>query len=105
MTPEELRALLTPEGLRLLDEVGAVTADADVVRIVSRLRAAGHSPALVAAVLTQARLRTRARSRFHEFADRDRKSTRLNSSHVKNSYAVCCLKRKNRVITGPPSKP
>jgi SAM-dependent methyltransferase len=70
MTPEELRALLTPEGLRLLDEVGAVTADADVVRIVSRLRAAGHSPDLVAAVLTQARLRTRARSRFHEFADR-----------------------------------
>src|SRR5690606_41754420 len=24
----------------------------------------------------------------------DRKSTRLNSSHVKNSYAVFCLKRK-----------
>ena len=70
MTPEDLRALLTPEGLRLLDEVGAVAADADVVRIVSRLRAAGHSPELVAAVLTQARLRTRARARFHEFADR-----------------------------------
>jgi SAM-dependent methyltransferase len=70
MTPEELRALLTPEGLRLLDEVGPVTADADVVRLVSRLRAAGHSPELVAAVLTQARLRTRARARFHEFADR-----------------------------------
>jgi SAM-dependent methyltransferase len=70
MTPEDLRALLTPEGLRLLDEVGAVAADADVVRIVSRLRAAGHSPELVVAVLTQARLRTRARARFHEFADR-----------------------------------
>jgi hypothetical protein len=70
MTPEDLRALLTPEGLRLLDDVGAVAADADVVRIVSRLRAAGHSPELVAAVLTQARLRTRARARFHEFADR-----------------------------------
>src|SRR5690606_20123736 len=26
---------------------------------------------------------------------RDRKSTRLNSSHVKNSYAVFCLKEKN----------
>src|SRR5690606_41639382 len=26
---------------------------------------------------------------------RDRKSTRLNSSHVKNSYAVFCLKKKN----------
>src|SRR5690606_40580598 len=26
---------------------------------------------------------------------RDRKSTRLNSSHVKSSYAVCCLKKKS----------
>src|SRR5690606_39853768 len=26
----------------------------------------------------------------------DRKSTRLNSSHVKRSYAVFCLKKKNR---------
>src|SRR5690606_41304060 len=26
---------------------------------------------------------------------RDRKSTRLNSSHVKSSYAVFCLKKKN----------
>jgi len=67
---EELRALLSPEGLRLLDEVGPVAADADVVRLVSRLRAAGHAPELVAAVLTQARLRTRARGRFGEFAER-----------------------------------
>src|SRR5690606_39984607 len=28
----------------------------------------------------------------------DRKSTRLNSSHVKISYAVFCLKKKNQVI-------
>src|SRR5690606_41933571 len=28
--------------------------------------------------------------------ERDRKSTRLNSSHVKISYAVFCLKKKNR---------
>src|SRR5690606_41289800 len=27
-------------------------------------------------------------------SDEDRKSTRLNSSHVKISYAVCCLKKK-----------
>src|SRR5437868_8952682 len=26
--------------------------------------------------------------------DKDRKSTRLNSSHVSNSYAVFCLKKK-----------
>src|SRR5690606_41687079 len=29
---------------------------------------------------------------------RDRKSTRLNSSHVKISYAVFCLKRKNNKL-------
>src|SRR5690606_41248493 len=29
----------------------------------------------------------------------DRKSTRLNSSHVKISYAVFCLKKKKRTIT------
>src|SRR5699024_12882605 len=28
----------------------------------------------------------------------DRKSTRLNSSHVSISYAVFCLKKKNRII-------
>src|SRR5690606_41828328 len=33
---------------------------------------------------------------------RDRKSTRLNSSHVKISYAVSCLKKKeNSVFTNP----
>src|SRR5690606_39645603 len=30
---------------------------------------------------------------------RDRKSTRLNSSHVKISYAVFCLKKKKRRYT------
>src|SRR5258707_6589701 len=30
-------------------------------------------------------------------ARRDRKSTRLNSSHANISYAVFCLKKKNRV--------
>src|SRR5690606_39888155 len=30
---------------------------------------------------------------------RDRKSTRLNSSHVKSSYAVFCLKKKKTTIT------
>src|SRR5690606_42053169 len=31
--------------------------------------------------------------------DLDRKSTRLNSSHVKISYAVFCLKKKNTIIS------
>src|SRR6267378_5086092 len=29
---------------------------------------------------------------------RDRKSTRLNSSHVENSYAVFCLKKKKNSV-------
>src|SRR5690606_41554798 len=34
---------------------------------------------------------------FEEYVDQeDRKSTRLNSSHVKISYAVFCLKKKKR---------
>src|SRR5690606_40748095 len=32
--------------------------------------------------------------RCHQVRGGDRKSTRLNSSHVKNSYAVFCLKKK-----------
>src|SRR3989442_1918556 len=31
--------------------------------------------------------------------DRDRKSTRLNSSHVRISYAVFCLKKKKKSVT------
>src|SRR5690606_40066660 len=35
--------------------------------------------------------------RYRTRRDRDRKSTRLNSSHVKISYAVFCLKKKRIV--------
>src|SRR5439155_19760603 len=35
-------------------------------------------------------------ARGHRRVDRDRKSTRLNSSHVAISYAVFCLKKKKR---------
>lgn len=66
----ELTALLTPDGLRLLDELDPVESTADVTRTVSRLRAAGHSPELVSAVVGQARLRVKARAKFGEFAER-----------------------------------
>src|SRR5690606_39704909 len=39
------------------------------------------------------------RSRGHDAELRDRKSTRLNSSHVKTSYAVFCLKKKKKIIS------
>jgi SAM-dependent methyltransferase len=41
-----------------------------VVSLVSKLRAQGHNPLLVAAVLTQAKLRRRSQAKFGEFADR-----------------------------------
>src|SRR5438034_6760629 len=34
-----------------------------------------------------------------DYLPRDRKSTRLNSSHTVISYAVFCLKKKNKVLT------
>ena len=70
MGPDELRLLLTPDGLALLDRAtGEVDERADVVREVARLRAEGHPAALVAAVLSQVRLRRRARAKFDAFAD------------------------------------
>src|SRR5260221_8831240 len=35
---------------------------------------------------------------FHVGIERDRKSTRLNSSHTVISYAVFCLKKKNSTV-------
>jgi SAM-dependent methyltransferase len=70
MDVDDLRRLLSPDGLQLLDEVGDLDTGADIVRTVSRLRASGHDGALVAAVLEQARLRSRARPKFGDFADR-----------------------------------
>src|SRR5207253_10895125 len=43
---------------------------------------------------SDARRVSRPRTENSKSADRDRKSTRLNSSHVAISYAVFCLKKK-----------
>src|SRR5256885_13154058 len=40
----------------------------------------------------------RARTSLQEGFDRDRKSTRLNSSHLVISYAVFCLKKKKSTM-------
>lgn len=66
----ELRALLTPAGLELLDGLGPIASTADVAAAVTRLRAAGHTPDLVSAVVGQAHLRTRAVAKFGPFAAR-----------------------------------
>ena len=68
MDKAELVELLSPDGLRLLDSVPPYGDKDGVLKIVAELRRAGHSPGLVATVLTQARLRAKARSKFGEFA-------------------------------------
>src|SRR3712207_8793948 len=68
-----------------------------------RGRAADH----LRARLVAARGRVERRRRRHAARDRlrssgvgrDRKSTRLNSSHANISYAVFCLKKKNNIDT------
>ncbi|OSP07375.1 class I SAM-dependent methyltransferase [Microbacterium sp. LEMMJ01] len=70
MEMSELRALLTPAGLELLDALGPVTSTAEAAAAVSRLRAAGHSPDLVSAVVGQAHLRAKATAKFGPFAAR-----------------------------------
>ena len=70
MDAAELDALLTPEALRLLDGLPSLPSTGDVARTVSQLRAAGHSPDLVSAVVGQARLRMRAQAKFGPFAQR-----------------------------------
>ncbi len=70
MDAAELRELLTSEALRLLDALPESDSPTDAVALVSALRKEGHSAARVAAVLTQYRLRRKARAKFGPFADR-----------------------------------
>jgi SAM-dependent methyltransferase len=70
MDDAELRTLLTPEGLRLLDDVRDPALRREPLAAVTRLRAAGHPPELVSAVLTQASLRDRATAKFGPLAER-----------------------------------
>src|SRR5436309_7516133 len=67
---------------------------------------AGNRRILTEAI--QANIQTKPDEPFNQVLinrdeDRDRKSTRLNSSHVKISYAVFCLKKKNKNIPFKPT--
>lgn len=52
----------------MLSDIGALDTKADVLSIVSKLRAEGHSAELVADVLTQAKLKRRGQAKFGQFA-------------------------------------
>src|SRR5256884_1176789 len=64
-----------------------------MLRLASRSRCSRAS--------TAARRRKIKLSQNSTCAKKDRKSTRLNSSHGYISYAVFCLKKKNHVRLGP----
>lgn len=63
MDRDTVTLLTSPAGRRLLAELPPYTA-ADALALGERLRRAGHPPELVAAALTQSRLRTRALERW-----------------------------------------
>lgn len=64
-----LRALLTERGQQLLAELPEVTSPTDVLRLTEALRAKGYDPSLIAAALTQVKLRRQARAKFGPFAN------------------------------------
>ena len=64
-SPEEL---FQPETLRLIDELEADSTPSDIVRTISRLRAAGHPQERIHHALEQVRLRRKARTKFGEFS-------------------------------------
>ncbi|GAB3537244.1 50S ribosomal protein L11 methyltransferase [Arthrobacter tecti] len=69
MTQNLLEPVLTPDGWELLNSLGPYS-EAGSLRLSSQLRDAGHSPEVVAAALTQSRLRAKAQAKFGPFAAR-----------------------------------
>lgn len=68
MDLEAISALLTPDGWALLESLPAYQ-DSAAIPLGEQLRRAGHPPDLVAAAITQAQLRARARVKFGPFAN------------------------------------
>ena len=68
MEREDFVRLASGAGQALLAQIDYSSAT-DVLALVAKLRAEGHDPATVAAVLTQAKLRKRAQAKFGEFAN------------------------------------
>jgi hypothetical protein len=65
---EGMSALLTPDGWAFLEALPPYDAGT-AMALGERLRAAGHDPRVVAAALTQSRLRAAGRAKFGPFAD------------------------------------
>src|SRR5207249_9591299 len=74
-------------------QISSLAVAATIIQTFSDLRADARSYLLVDDAKSRSELQTAVERRKTEVA-RDRKSTRLNSSHVSISYAVFCLKKK-----------
>src|SRR6266496_4116060 len=85
---------LTEAGRALLDGARRTLAEADRAMTAARRAASGELGALHVAFSWSARFET-----LPLLGQADRKSTRLNSSHVEISYAVFCLKKKKKKET------
>src|SRR5699024_2149754 len=87
---------LRAEGLELLQQARAATGQP----IVTELMNNEHIPLFEEAGVDMIQIGTRNMQNFELLKAvgrlKDRKSTRLNSSHVSISYAVFCLKKKNK---------
>src|SRR3712207_8035880 len=71
----------------------------DVAKALRHLGALGEQEAPVAPDARERLPRRRLGLRDLVLVVRDRKSTRLNSSHANISYAVFCLKKKNKIYS------
>ncbi|MEY3587054.1 MAG: hypothetical protein RJB32_350 [Actinomycetota bacterium] len=63
-----MHPILTPEAIRLLAQVGEIDSKTDLLAVITSLRKQGHDALLVTEVVTQARLRSRAKAKFGDFA-------------------------------------
>lgn len=70
-TAAALLPVLTPEGMKLLNELSETVdySSIDPLKLATTLRADGHSPELATAVLTQLKLREKARAKLGPFVE------------------------------------
>src|SRR5690606_9149906 len=89
------KASMTKDTLERAIKKGAgLLDDAANYEVVTYEGFAPHQVPVIVECLTDNKNRTATNIRVLFRKGQDRKSTRLNSSHVKNSYAVFCLKKK-----------
>src|SRR5947209_11306550 len=96
MTTTEISTLSLHDALPISIQSAAVSVDWNDHRI-TIIDTPGHVD-FTAEVERSLRVLDGAVGEIHMTGSIDRKSTRLNSSHANNSYAVFCLKKKTSVM-------